>query len=122
MVRNPLPGPSSKAGCGILIINGERRAWYLRMPCPGYSSSAFEDGPGRGFRNVGTTHSDAGEILKRKYTRFRIRRKFEIKNDNKTINYMKKLCLADTINTNTGVYRSFLRHPDLPKPSCWHAL
>jgi hypothetical protein len=30
---------------------------------------AFEDGPDRGFRNVGTTHSDAGEIPKRKYTR-----------------------------------------------------
>jgi hypothetical protein len=54
--RNPLSGPSSKA------------SW------------AFEDGPDRGFQNVGTTHSDAGEIPKRKYTRFRTRRKFEIKN------------------------------------------
>jgi hypothetical protein len=36
-----------------------------------YSLSAFEDGPDRGFRNVGTTHSDAGEIPKRKYTTFR---------------------------------------------------
>jgi hypothetical protein len=41
---------------------------------------AFEDGPDRGFRNVGKTQSDAGEIPKKKtYTRFRIWRKFEIK-------------------------------------------
>jgi hypothetical protein len=31
---------------------------------------AVEDGPDRGFRNVGTTHSDAGEIPKRKYTKY----------------------------------------------------
>jgi hypothetical protein len=41
---------------------------------------AFEDGPDRGFRNVGKTQSDAGEIPKRTYTGFRTRRKFEIKN------------------------------------------
>jgi hypothetical protein len=29
---------------------------------------AFEDGSDRGFRNVGKTQSDAGEIPKRKYT------------------------------------------------------
>jgi hypothetical protein len=35
-----------------------------------YSTRAFEDGPDRGFRNVGKTQSDAGEIPKRTYTIF----------------------------------------------------
>jgi hypothetical protein len=41
--------------------------------------TAFEDGPDRGFRNVGKILPDAGEIPKRKHTNFRIRRKSEIK-------------------------------------------
>jgi hypothetical protein len=31
---------------------------------------AFEGGPDIGFRNVGKTQSDAGEIPKRTYTKF----------------------------------------------------
>ena len=42
---------------------------------------ALEDGTDRGFRNVGKPQSDAGEIPKRIHTRFKTRRKFEIKND-----------------------------------------
>jgi hypothetical protein len=38
---------------------------------------AYEDGTDRVFRNVGT---DAGELLRRKHTTFRKRRKFKIKN------------------------------------------
>jgi hypothetical protein len=41
---------------------------------------AFEDGTDRGFRNVGKSQSDAGEIPKRTHTIFKTRRKFEIKN------------------------------------------
>ena len=41
---------------------------------------ALEDGTDRGFRNVGKLQSDAGEIPKRIHTRFKTRRKFEIKN------------------------------------------
>jgi hypothetical protein len=41
---------------------------------------ALEDGTDRGFRNVGKSQSDAGEILKRIHTIFKTRRKFEIKN------------------------------------------
>ena len=41
---------------------------------------ALEDGTDRGFRNVGKPQSDAGEITKRIHTRFKTRRKFEIKN------------------------------------------
>jgi hypothetical protein len=41
---------------------------------------AFEDGTDRGFRNVGKSQSDAGEIPKRIQTIFKTRRKFEIKN------------------------------------------
>jgi len=36
---------------------------------------AFEDGTDTGFRNVGQIQFDAGEILKRKYTIFKSRRK-----------------------------------------------
>jgi hypothetical protein len=50
-------------------MNNEKGAWYLCMPCPGWQGQ---------WPNVGTIHSDAGEIPKRKYTRFRTRRKFEI--------------------------------------------
>ena len=42
---------------------------------------ALEDGTDRGFRNVGKQQSDAGEIPKRIHTIFKIRRKFEIKNN-----------------------------------------
>jgi len=40
---------------------------------------ALEDGTDRGFRNVGKPQSDAGEIPKRIHTRFKTRRKYEIK-------------------------------------------
>ena len=40
---------------------------------------ALEDGTDRGFRNVGKSQSDAGEIPKIIHTRFKTRRKFEIK-------------------------------------------
>jgi hypothetical protein len=40
---------------------------------------ALEDGTDRGFRNVGKPQSDAGQIPKRIHTRFKTRRKFEIK-------------------------------------------
>ena len=40
---------------------------------------ALEDGTDRAFRNVGKPQSDAGEIPKRIHTRFKTRRKFEIK-------------------------------------------
>ena len=41
---------------------------------------AFEDGTDTGFRNVGQLQFDAGEIPRRKYTKFKSRRKSEIKN------------------------------------------
>jgi hypothetical protein len=44
------------------------------------SHPAFEDGTDRVFRNVGIQQSDAGETPKRIHTRFKTRRKFEIKN------------------------------------------
>ena len=43
------------------------------------SYPAYEDGTGRVFRNVSIQQSDAGEIPKRIHTRFKTRRKFEIK-------------------------------------------
>jgi hypothetical protein len=36
-------------------------------------NQAFEDGPDRGFRNVGKSQSDAGEILKRTHTKVAVR-------------------------------------------------
>ena len=44
------------------------------------SYPAYEDGIDRVFRNVGIQQSDAEEIPKRIHTRFKTRRKFEIKN------------------------------------------
>jgi hypothetical protein len=44
------------------------------------SYPTYEDGTDRVFRNVGIQQSDAGEIPKRIHTRFKTRRKFEIKN------------------------------------------
>ena len=44
---------------------------------------ALEDRTDRGFRNVGKSQSDAGEIPKRIHTIFKTRRKFEIKNNYK---------------------------------------
>ena len=44
------------------------------------SYPAYEDGTDGVFRNVGIEQSDAGEIPKRIHTRFKTRRKFEIKN------------------------------------------
>ena len=43
------------------------------------SHPAYEDGTDRVFRNVGIQQSDAGETPKRIHTRFKTRRKFEIK-------------------------------------------
>jgi hypothetical protein len=43
------------------------------------SYPAYEDETDRVFRNVGKLQSDAGEIPKRIHTRFKTRRKFEIK-------------------------------------------
>ena len=40
---------------------------------------ALEDGTDRGFRNVGRTQMDAGDIPKRTHTIFKTRRKSEIK-------------------------------------------
>jgi hypothetical protein len=34
--RNPLSGPSSKVRCGVWSVNGERKAWYLYIPCQGF--------------------------------------------------------------------------------------
>jgi hypothetical protein len=59
---------------------------------------AFEDGPDRGFRNVGKTQSDAGEIPKRKHTSFRTRRKSEIKNGSVTfanLNHLMSFAFSD---------------------------
>jgi hypothetical protein len=41
---------------------------------------AYEDGTDGVFRNVDIQQLDAGEISKRIHTRFKTRRKFEIKN------------------------------------------
>jgi hypothetical protein len=45
----------------------------------------IEDGTVRVFRNVGIRQSDAGELPKRIHTRFKTRRKFEIKNMERTL-------------------------------------
>jgi hypothetical protein len=49
--RNPLSGPSSKAGCGIWSVTGERRAWYLYIPCRGLLKMAGPMGAG-GIRYI----------------------------------------------------------------------
>jgi len=49
--RNPVPVPSSKAGCTVYSLH-----------------PAFEDGTDTGFRNVGQLQFDTGEIPRRKYT------------------------------------------------------
>jgi hypothetical protein len=51
-----------------------------------YSSylPAYEDRTDRVFRNVGIQNSDAGELPRRKSTTFTTRRKFKIKNTDKT--------------------------------------
>ena len=41
----------------------------------------LEDGIDRGFRNVGRTQTDAGDVPKRTHTIFKTRRKPEIKSD-----------------------------------------
>ena len=51
--RNPLSVPSSRAG-----------SKYISFLLP-----ALEDGTDRGFRNVGRTQTDAGDIPKRTHTR-----------------------------------------------------
>ena len=67
------------------------RLWFADVSEPSISSifkgwmllhtlhPVLEDGTDRGFRNVGKLQSDAGEIHKRIHTRFKTRRKFEIK-------------------------------------------
>jgi hypothetical protein len=55
--------------------------FYLRGGAHLTLHPAFEDGTDRGFRNVGKSHSDSGEIPKRIYTIFKTRRKFEIKKE-----------------------------------------
>ena len=45
------------------------------------SYPAYEDGTDRVFRNVGIQQLDAAEIPKRIHTRFKTRRKFEIKHN-----------------------------------------
>ena len=60
----------------------KRRVSGLLCPLLTHHNSypAYEDGTDRVFRNVGIQQSDAGEIPKRIHTRFKTRRKFEIKN------------------------------------------
>ena len=45
------------------------------------------------FRNVGIENSDAGELPRRKYTIFRTRRKFEIKNTRNIVKSVRILIL-----------------------------
>jgi hypothetical protein len=57
----------------IFLISNFRRFLNLVYVLFGISPAshrAFEDGPDRGFQNVGKTHSDAGAIPKRTYTKF----------------------------------------------------
>ena len=61
--RNTLSVPSSQAGYEVLHT----------------SYPAYEGGTDGVFRNVGIQQSDAGEMPKRIHTRFKTRRKFEIK-------------------------------------------
>jgi len=68
-------------------MNSEKRTWYkyhvlLSLFILHTLHPALEDGTDRGFRNVGKPQSNAGEIPKRIHTRFKTRRKFEIKKKN----------------------------------------
>jgi hypothetical protein len=54
---------SSKPWHGIYKYHTLLSPFTLHIPHP-----AFEDGPDRGFQNVGKTQSDAREIPKRTYT------------------------------------------------------
>jgi hypothetical protein len=73
-----LLGISPASDCDFLTFRNP-----LSVPSsPSTLHPAFEDGTDRGFRNVGKSQSDAGEIPKRTHTIFKTRRKFEIKNQN----------------------------------------
>jgi hypothetical protein len=69
-----VPAISCKPWHGIYKYHAFLSPFTLHTPHP-----VFEDGPDRGFRNVGKTQFDAGKIPKRTYTRFKTQRKFEIK-------------------------------------------
>ena len=74
--RNPLSVPSSRDGCKVNL----HPALEDGTGCKVTLHPALEDGTDRWFRNVGKPQSDAGEVPKRIHTRFKTRRKFEIKN------------------------------------------
>jgi len=59
-------------------------------PCVSSIFGSFEDGTDTGFRNVGQLQFDAGEILKRTYTIFKSRQKFEIKKTLKEFYWVQK--------------------------------
>ena len=66
------------------ICSSKPRPWYkyhvlLSLFILHTLHPALEVGTDRRFRNVGKPQSDAGEIPKRIHTRFKTRRKFEIK-------------------------------------------
>ena len=67
------------------------------------SYPVYEDGTDRVFRNVGICNSDAGEIPKRIHTRFKTRRKFEIKNDSFTFTFTSQrlslTCMIKCLST-----------------------
>jgi len=63
---------------------------------------ACEDGTGRGFRNIGILNSDAGELPRRKHSKFRTWSKFEIK---KSYVYFKEQLHVSSKTEN--------RHPDI---------
>jgi hypothetical protein len=64
------------------------RLWFADVSEPSVSSifkgwlKSTQDGTDRGFRNVGKSQSDAGEIPERIHTISKTRRKFEIKDYN----------------------------------------
>jgi hypothetical protein len=64
---------------GVIIWE---KVWLENSLKPSHSSylSAYEDETDRVFQNVSISNSDASELLRRKHTTFRKRRKFEIKN------------------------------------------
>ena len=90
--RNPLSVPSSRAGCKV---------WSTLHP-------ALEDETDRVFRNVGIPQSDAGEIPKRIHTRFKTRRKFEIKNPNDHSWYFNCHKNVSCVLINTASFNAYL--------------
>ena len=59
---------------------------------------AYQDGTDRVFRNVGIQQSDAEEKHKRIHTRFKTRRKFEIKEFVDVLKYVR-IVLEPVLNT-----------------------